>query len=156
MLAEAARMAPLETGGMLLGYRVGDEVVVQAITGPGPDAKHHRARFEPDAAWQQQELERVYAESGRITTYLGDWHTHPAGVPVPSRRDRKTARKVAREKSARAPRPLTAILGGEMRSAAGLRLYEYRGRDFVEVSVEAFSELPDASSTWSEGSSPED
>lgn len=136
MLVEAERMAPLETGGMLLGYRVADEAVVQAVTGPGPAAKHDSLRLEPDADWQQLELERIYEDSGHVTTYLGDWHTHPSAAPVPSRRDRKTARTVARTQAARAPRPLTAILGGEMSSAASLRVYEYRGHEFSELMVE--------------------
>ncbi|HEX3803210.1 MAG TPA: Mov34/MPN/PAD-1 family protein [Solirubrobacteraceae bacterium] len=138
VLAEATLMAPLETGGMLLGYRAGGAVVVQAVTGPGPDAKHHRAHFESDADWQQRELELIYEASGRVTTYLGDWHTHPSAPPIPSRRDRRTAQKVARTKEARSPTPLTAILGDAMDSVACVRLYEYREHQFRELGLTVF------------------
>lgn len=113
MLDEAAAAAPDETGGMLLGYEGLDapEPVVTGIVGPGPDAQHSPSGFEPDADWQQGELERVYADSGRITTYLGDWHTHPRGPARPSRKDRRTARRIARSKEARAPAPLMLIAG---------------------------------------------
>jgi len=115
ILEEADRAAPDETGGMLLGYIAPDSdpehVVIETVIGPGPSAKHSRHRFEPDAEWQQEQMADIYAGSGRTTTYLGDWHTHPGGVPVPSQRDRKTARRIARRKSARAPRPLILILG---------------------------------------------
>ena len=28
---------------------------------------------------QEQEIGRVYTASGRCTTYVGDWHSHPGG-----------------------------------------------------------------------------
>jgi integrative and conjugative element protein (TIGR02256 family) len=117
MKREADVRAPRETGGILLGYVAPgtepEDVVVEAVLGPGPNAAHYAHRFEPDSAWQQQQLAQAYAESGRLTTYLGDWHTHPGGVAVPSRRDRRTARAIARSKSARMSRPIMLILASE-------------------------------------------
>lgn len=119
MLVEAASLAPLETGGMVLGYispnTTPEELMVQAVLGPGPHSRHSQSRFEPDGHWQQHQLARHYEESGRITTYLGDWHTHPGGVAVPSRRDERTARAIARSKDARMSRPLMLILGSAAR-----------------------------------------
>ncbi len=113
---EADLHTPLETGGLLLGYWSShprkDEVLIESIIGPGPDAQHERSRFKPDASWQRQELADADGASGRVTTYLGDWHTHPGSVPAPSRRDRRTARTIARAHAARVPRPLMLILGG--------------------------------------------
>lgn len=99
-----------ETGGLLLGYWGGDEVVVTTITGPGPDARHGRTWFEPDSSWQADQLAHLYRDSGRVVTYLGDWHTHPGGAPLPSRRDRKTLRRIRSTPEARAPRPLMGIV----------------------------------------------
>lgn len=125
MLDEAAEHAPLETGGVLLGYvsprgDPGDpeQVMVEAALGPGPAARHSKSRFDPDSGWQERELARRYQESGRITTYLGDWHTHPNGVPVPSRRDEKTAQAISRDKNARLPRPLMLILASQSADVA--------------------------------------
>jgi integrative and conjugative element protein (TIGR02256 family) len=130
---EAAQRTPLETGGLLLGYWSsgpnGEEVLVEDIIGPGPEAQHERRRFTPDAHWQCQQLATAYASSGRITTYLGDWHSHPGGSPTPSRRDRKTARAIAKSPAARAPRPLMLILG-EGNDAAG-RAQRWAARLFV-------------------------
>ena len=131
MVIEAADFAPEETGGMLLGYispnSEPEDVVIEAVIGPGPNAAHRAERFEPDTAWQQKQLARAYAESGRITTYIGDWHTHPGGVALPSRRDIRTARGIARSKDARMPRPLMVILAsnGDGWHAAAFR-YEAR------------------------------
>jgi integrative and conjugative element protein (TIGR02256 family) len=144
---EADERAPLETGGLLLGYWSSefgrDEVLVQRITGPGPEAHHERACFYPDAAWQHRELADVYAASGRITTYLGDWHTHPGGRATPSGRDRKTARAIATSSAARAAQPLMLILGGgtETTSWTASMYNWHRGR-LREVSVGHVGDRP--------------
>ncbi len=106
----AERSRPLETGGMLVGWRVGTEIVVTGVIAAGPHARHERNSFEADGAWQQQQLEDTYRKSGRTVTFLGDWHSHPRGQPRPSPRDRETAALVARSEGARAPQPITLIL----------------------------------------------
>lgn len=105
---------PLETGGLLLGWvhdASGDAVVAE-IVGPGPAALHGAASFLPDHEWQRAELARRYAASGRVHSYLGDWHTHPGGTGRPSVRDRRTLAAIAAAPSARIPRPLLAIVSG--------------------------------------------
>lgn len=112
-LAEASRTYPLETGGVLLGWRADRrQVVVAEVVGPGPDAEHRPRSFRPDAAWQQHRINEIYGNSGRCITYLGDWHTHPNGSVSLSPRDTTTLRRIARHPEARAPRPVMAVLGG--------------------------------------------
>jgi hypothetical protein len=53
----------------------------------------------------------VYRDSGRVVTFLGDWHSHPHGLPLPSATDVETAGRTAANERARAPRPLMVILG---------------------------------------------
>src|SRR2546425_707963 len=79
MLAEAERTLPNETGGVLIGYWAVPfrEVVLTAVVGPGPQALHDTDIFIPDPEYQEAEIARCYEESGRLHTYLGDWHTHP-------------------------------------------------------------------------------
>jgi integrative and conjugative element protein (TIGR02256 family) len=109
---EAARRAPWETGGVLLGYwsPVGDEPVVTSYIGPGPNAVHQRYRFLPDHCFHLTEIARQYEASGRRLTYLGDWHTHPGGGGGLSELDSKTLLQIARKPAARAPRPLMVVL----------------------------------------------
>lgn len=95
--------------------RVG-EVVVLSTIGAGPQARRGATWLKPDHEWQLRQLEDVYVRSGRTVTYLGDWHTHPGGTPVPSWRDRRTLRAVRRSARARAPRPLMMIVGPEAES----------------------------------------
>jgi integrative and conjugative element protein (TIGR02256 family) len=139
LLAEARRWPLRETGGALLGRRETERTVVEVVLGPGPDAVHGLSHFEPDAAWQQEQGERIYAESGRTIAYLGEWHTHPRGGALPSEQDRRTAREIASEEGFRAPRPLYAIAAkrwhrlGERRWR--LRVLELVGGELVEATL---------------------
>jgi integrative and conjugative element protein (TIGR02256 family) len=137
MFEAAEAKAPLETGGMLLGYMASDgaAIVVTDTVGAGPEATHKRHGFEPDSAWQQGLLSRVYHRSGRTTTYLGDWHSHPRGSPVPSREDTRTARRVARYEGSRTKNPLTMILGADSEQKDTALCYRYRGRKLRPVEL---------------------
>lgn len=134
---EASRHARDETGGMLLGHWHDDDVVVAATIGPGPLARRGPTWLHPDHDWQLDELARVYSSSGRTTTYLGDWHTHPGGAPRPSRRDRRTLRAIRRAPQARAARPLMLILGPNMTDSPAMWCL-LAGRRPVRLAPEGF------------------
>lgn len=121
-VAEADRTFPMETGGVLLGWRAStSEVVITDLVGPGPRAEHHRVWFRPDADWQQEQIDARYAQSGRTVTYLGDWHTHPNGNPVLSRKDLRTLRRISRHADARIPQPVMAVVAGGPEWRLGVR-----------------------------------
>lgn len=102
---------PLETGGVLLGYETprGADIVITNIIGPGPRAQHSRIAYVPDHAYQEDKIASAYRASGRTTTYLGDWHSHPDGPLRLSRTDRRTMRTIAAHENARARQPLMMI-----------------------------------------------
>jgi integrative and conjugative element protein (TIGR02256 family) len=114
MITEADRVFPNETGGVLVGYWVVpfQELVVTAVIGPGPRALHEKDRFIPESEYQAAQLARYYQDSGRLHTYLGDWHTHPQSSSCLSRLDRKTLKVIARHPEARAPVPIMGIVAG--------------------------------------------
>ncbi len=128
---------------MLLGY-VATEVlpvgaVVELIVGPGLRAVHRATCCVPDSGWQQSQLEQIYA-ARPATTYLGDWHSHPQGAGSPSRRDTKTARKIARSREARMSHPLMAILFGNDKRGWDLEVHCLRRRQLRTLEVTVFSE----------------
>lgn len=111
LLREAGEHAPLETGGVLLGWRSAEHICVTNVIGPGPSALRDKTSFVPDAEWQSEQIARLYSDSGRRLAYLGDWHTHPGASPTPSARDRQTLCTIARHPAARCPLPIMLIMG---------------------------------------------
>jgi integrative and conjugative element protein (TIGR02256 family) len=112
MRAEADRIAPSETGGVLLGYwaAISEEPVITHVIGPGPAAIHKPDFFLPDQRYHLTEIARLYEALGPQLCYLGDWHTHPGGAAYLSPTDQSTIFQIAREKAARAAHPIMVVL----------------------------------------------
>lgn len=112
MIAEALRSSPLETGGVLMGYwaQDGGQVVITHSIAAGPAAKHGDSTFEPDAIYQQKQVAQIYADSGRLYTYLGDWHSHPQPGEQLSRRDKRTLYLIGTDRRARTATPIMGII----------------------------------------------
>ena len=127
LLDEADLAFPLETGGVLMGYWVEPrrEVVVTDVIGPGPNATHASTGFLPDAKYQEGEIDRIYLDSGRLITYLGDWHTHPLGSCSLSFKDKRTLHHIANFGDARCHEPLMAVLGGGKDGEWLVRIWKY-------------------------------
>ncbi len=113
MVKEFCLSLPNETGGVLIGYWLADSegAVITHVVGPGPCPKHGKTTFVPDSLYHESEIARFYEQSGRVNTYLGDWHSHPNSNTRLSFTDRCTLLKIAKHKEARAPTPLMAVIG---------------------------------------------
>lgn len=109
--AEAVEKAPLETGGILMGYWDGDNGLVTHVVGPGSEATHREQSFAPDYPYHRRMAAEIYERSGRTETYLGDWHTHPGSGAYMSADDRATAQRIAADQEARCVEPVMMILG---------------------------------------------
>lgn len=96
ILAQAARCAPDEACGLLLGAPVITRAILAANVDPAP-----RTRFEIDPLAL---IAAHKAERAGGPTLAGYWHSHPAGPPEPSATDRKLASGDGR---------VWAIAGGE-------------------------------------------
>jgi integrative and conjugative element protein (TIGR02256 family) len=104
----AGDLSPLENGGILLGWRSGEDRVIVDLRGPGPRALHGRHCFLPDHEWQVEEINRAFEASRGDLDYLGDWHSHPDSVAEMSELDSETLLRIARRVSA----PLMLIVAG--------------------------------------------
>lgn len=94
--SDACKYFPLETGGVLLGWRKGNDRIIVDVIGAGPNALHGQTRFLPDHKWQMHHLAEAFRKSDGDLDYLGDWHTHPNGVAQLSDMDRGTLRRISR------------------------------------------------------------
>jgi integrative and conjugative element protein (TIGR02256 family) len=121
---EAARRRIFETGGPLFGFDgMNRDAVVVAALGPGPAAKHRPRSLVPDPHATQAAIDLVHTRGEGRYRYLGSWHSHPLGRPVPSALDSDTAREMAAQDDLRLSSPLILIQA----TRPGLRLVRMGG-----------------------------
>lgn len=82
--------ASTEAGGILIGERRGQHIVITDISEPGPSDIRTRNRFERKGDHHQQNVDELFKQSDGFLVYLGEWHTHPEDFPQPSYTDIKS------------------------------------------------------------------
>jgi integrative and conjugative element protein (TIGR02256 family) len=98
---ELKRARDREIGGLLMGEHVRDEVfriVDITVQRSGGD----RACFIRHPKDHQEALKKFFARTGNDFTrfnYLGEWHSHPSFVPVPSTTDVATMQSIVADPS---------------------------------------------------------
>ncbi|MGY4498052.1 integrative and conjugative element protein (TIGR02256 family) [Bradyrhizobium sp. GM24.11] len=114
--AEADRLYPSETGGVLIGYWADDHnVVITTGKGPGPAAIHGRYSYEHDHVWEAAQIAIQYQRSERLQVYVGDWHTHPDALSGHfSTTDKRSLRCLLRSRQTRLSRTLMVVLFGSL------------------------------------------
>lgn len=82
--AMRAEHLPNETGGVLLGYydlNLNSIVIVDALAAP-PDSKSSPQSFERGIANLAEKIAEVSKRTAGIVGYVGEWHSHPQGIPA--------------------------------------------------------------------------
>jgi len=93
MLTAGLAALPRETGGILVGFRTEDQVVVTRAA-VVPDVGSSGREYRLLKARASDELTRLQVGTAHVLGYVGDWHTHPADVP-PSCTDLATLELIA-------------------------------------------------------------
>ena len=122
----------LETGGLLIGrYAEGQRVAVVTEALPAPsDSKGGPTWFVRGIRALNAKLKWRW-NSGE-GYYLGEWHFHPGGAPVPSNPDCSQMRLIATSASYSCPEPVLLIVGGTTPDF-DFRSYVFPlGRRFIE------------------------
>ena len=95
--AAARRSVSKEHGGILIGYRHGNDIAVDDIL-EVPDATAGRTNYlrreNPARQALSEYLERIGSDD--VIGYVGEWHTHPAPLP-PSPTDQHAMRAMTRK-----------------------------------------------------------
>lgn len=79
-----AGQLPNETGGVLLGYydlNLNSIIIVDALAAP-PDSKSSPQSFERGIANLAEKIAEVSKRTAGIVGYVGEWHSHPKGIPA--------------------------------------------------------------------------
>jgi integrative and conjugative element protein (TIGR02256 family) len=116
--SETAKRLPLETGGILLGYREVENVVIThaLVVDGGGATKHRYVRDDVRANKRLAEFLSDRAEDDPVG-YVGEWHSHPA-LSGPSTIDRNAMRAAA--KAAGRPVALLVFTPGDTGAYFGL------------------------------------
>ncbi len=136
IMVEADGFFPKETGGSLIGYYTQEQtvIVVTDIIDAGPKAKHAGNSFTPDYSYQEKRIAELYECSGRLYSYLGDWHSHPDGNSSLSYKDETVLKNISIHVPARAPCPIMLILGG-VRGKWNMKVWQMKNSKIYAVSI---------------------
>src|SRR6478672_9530103 len=125
MHAAGTAALPSETGGILIGFRTEDQVVVTRAIVVADEGSSRRSYVRRERR-AQRALTHVLESAPSVAGYIGEWHTHPADQP-PSRTDIESLEQIAAAASdlvalivlpfeAGEPRPPHAYVGARQRA----------------------------------------
>jgi len=151
MVEQSAAALPVETGGILLGYRADDDVVVtELLVVANPSASS--LRYIRDDVKANELLNDWFAShpDDSLTGYVGEWHSHP-GIGPASGLDLSSARATARR--ANGPIALLVCAPGPLvwLDAFVLRRARFRRISTERVPIEVQNESMDSRDRLPEG-----
>lgn len=86
-----------ESGGVLIGQRKGRHFHIKQLTFPMTGDIRSRVGITRSTENHNSIIQQSIKSSGGEYWYLGEWHTHPQRIPIPSSTDFNTWNKIYRE-----------------------------------------------------------
>lgn len=105
----------VETGGILFGHvdQFLKIIWVDEISGPPPDSTQSAAAFVCGTAGVTAMNKEKETRTRGSVAFVGMWHTHPGGVPIPSHTDRSAMANLLTSEEFPAKRFLMIIIGAD-------------------------------------------
>lgn len=100
-----------ETGGILLGECMGDDIFVHVATGPGKRSRRTKNSIVLDVEYAQGCIDTASAISNGKVRLLGEWHSHPFPSYAPSGKDMGALKRLADSPMANIDLPVIVIAG---------------------------------------------
>ncbi len=102
---------PNEFGGFLMG-NYSDDLTQVNITNTVLPIKYKASKyqFERETTGINKTLKRYYEQIPK-TYYIGEWHTHPDNLPIPSTTDINAINKIINNKDHTIQNPILLIIG---------------------------------------------
>lgn len=129
-LSQMARnAAPLETGTPLVGEYSDDQSTAYVLA-VGPltqDSQGERSTFRRGVAGLNAFFASIFKKSRGRRHYVGEWHSHPGGAPIPSGTDDKNMFAIATDPKNRCPE-CVLLLASVVAGGVAMRAYVYSKR----------------------------
>ncbi|MFC5527858.1 Mov34/MPN/PAD-1 family protein [Cohnella yongneupensis] len=111
LMNNATHSYPNETGGILIGRYSNNLTIAEVshISTGSIDSKKYPTQFYRGTAGLQKLLSDAWEKDRSY--YLGEWHTHPNGFPIPSDPDKRQMTEISKSKKYVCPEPVLLILG---------------------------------------------
>lgn len=119
-----------EAGGLLLGEVRGGHLNLVEATFPTADDLRSRYSFERLPQGHAEVAQKMWSDSRGTVRYLGEWHSHPQDIPIPSGIDRSEWKRLASERKDK--RPFLAVIVG--RAELYVELVPLKGSGIVLTS----------------------
>jgi integrative and conjugative element protein (TIGR02256 family) len=136
----ARSAAPLETGTPLLGEYSDDQstAYVLAVAPLTPDSHGHRSTFQRGVSGLDAFFSSIFRKSRGRRHYVGEWHSHPGGVSIPSSTDDENMFAIASDPKSRCPECIL-IIASVVTGDVAVRAYVYSRRlvriDLFEITA---------------------
>ena len=104
----------IETGGLLLGQvdHACRCIWIDDVSGPPPDSLLSEVHFDHGVEGVEELVGYYRRRTGRLSTFVGMWHSHPFGLAEPSRTDKAAMTALVTPVSGGPSRALVLIVGG--------------------------------------------
>lgn len=96
-----------ESAGVIIGERRDVHLVIQTISVPSDSDVRKRFMVNRISKHHQRAVDKAFLDSNGTSQYLGEWHTHPEDIPLPSLTDYSSW-----DKNLNASEPLILIIVG--------------------------------------------
>jgi len=133
--SDRVRGSDTETGGLLFGERNDLLKVIWAdeISGPPPDSTRSSIGFicgiEGTAQLAKEKAERT----SNLVRFLGMWHTHPGGLPIPSSTDLRGVSDLVEATGTKRGKSLMLIIGTGEDDSSTAAAYVFSSEDFEKI-----------------------
>lgn len=129
------RGAAVETGGLLFGERndLVKAVWVDEVSGPPPDSIGSSAGFICGIQGTAELAREKTLRTRELVRYLGMWHTHPGGLPVPSETDMRGIEQLMSTTGNLRGKPFMLIVGVDEGDQYAAAAYLFSADDFERI-----------------------
>jgi integrative and conjugative element protein (TIGR02256 family) len=129
------RGVSVETGGLLFGERndLLKIVWVDEVSGPPPDSSHSPSGFICGVQGTAELANEKANRTAELVRFLGMWHTHPGGLPLPSATDLRGIEQLVQATHSLSGKSLMLIVGGEADRDYPAASYVFSVEDFERI-----------------------